>query len=104
MTPTLSPPRWRQAALAAAVLLGCSIPLSALADDRAEIERLRATTQALIDTLVGQGLLTRERADAIVRQAAAAAAPARPALPADWGSPPRGVAGPPAPGAAGAAG
>jgi hypothetical protein len=80
--------RWRRGALA--LLLGCSLLGSAQADDRAELERLRSTTQALIDALVSQGLLTRERADAIVRQAgaAAAAAPAAPTPAPGWGSAP----------------
>ncbi len=69
-------PRWRRRALALSVALGCSAMLPAYADDRIELERLRATTQALIEALVSQGLLTRERADTIVRQAAAAAATA----------------------------
>ncbi|MFG6489821.1 putative porin [Roseateles sp. BYS78W] len=47
------------------------------ASDKEEIARLRATTQALIDALVGQGLLTRDKAEAILKQAqAAATAPA----------------------------
>ena len=55
---------------------------SAHADERAELEQLRATTTALIQALVEQGLLSRERADALLKQAlprsadaAAAAAP-----------------------------
>ncbi|GCL62919.1 putative porin [Pseudaquabacterium pictum] len=79
------PHRWRRHALA--LLLGCSALGAAQAadpaSDRAELERLRATTQALIETLVSQGLVTRERADAILRQAGASAAPAGPG----WGSP-----------------
>jgi len=53
--------------------------------EKQELARLRATTEALIEALVGQGLLTRERADTILRQAhdaganaAAAAATATP--------------------------
>lgn len=42
----------------------------ALADERSELEQLRATTQALIQALVDQGLMSRERADALLRQAA----------------------------------
>ena len=43
---------------------------SAAADERSELEQLRATTTALIQALVDQGLLSRERADALLRQAA----------------------------------
>ncbi|MEK8050029.1 putative porin [Ideonella sp. DXS22W] len=67
--------------------------------ERAELERLRATTLGLIDALVSQGLLTRERAEAIVRQASGAAGPAGHAAAADsaapaWGTPPRPAAAP----------
>jgi hypothetical protein len=52
-------------------------PAGAQSTDKEELARLRATTQALIDALVAQGLLTRDKAEAILRQAqAAAAAPA----------------------------
>jgi hypothetical protein len=43
--------------------------------ERSELEQLRATTQALIQALVEQGLISRERADALVRQATVKAAP-----------------------------
>lgn len=54
---------------------------AAHADEKAELERLRATTLGLIEALVGQGLLSRERADGLLKQAtnpmpAAAPAPA----------------------------
>ncbi len=72
----------------------CLAAAPALADEKRELEQLRATTLALIEALVAQGLLTRERADALLRQAAASAdagrtapAAAAPAAPA-WGSPP----------------
>lgn len=64
----LPPVRIAACALAALLTAG-----SAHANDRAELERLRATTNALIEALVGQGLLSRERADALLRQAQAAA-------------------------------
>ena len=41
--------------------------------ERQAIEQLRATTLALIEALVNQGLLSRERADALLRQATPAA-------------------------------
>lgn len=56
--------------------------------DRAELEQLRATTQALIQALVDQGLISRERADALLRQAAAKAPVAPAAGAAQWGAPP----------------
>lgn len=58
----------------------------AAAQDSAAVERLRATTLALIDALVAQGLLSRERADALLRQADAA--PAAAPGGARWGDPP----------------
>ena len=65
-----------------------SVPPSA---ERAELEQLRATTLALIQALVDQGLIARERADALLKQAAAKAAPAPAAAavpPGQWGAPP----------------
>ncbi len=67
-----SPPRLPRAvpnllAVAAALLL---VAVPARADERAELEQLRATTAALIQALVEQGLLSRERADTLLRQAA----------------------------------
>ena len=59
--------------LAVAGLL--SVGVVAHADERTDLEQLRATTTALIQALVDQGLLTREKADALLRQAATAAAP-----------------------------
>lgn len=55
-------------------------PALAQNSDKEEIARLRATTQALIDALVAQGLLTRDKAEAILKQAqvAAAAPPPQP--------------------------
>ena len=40
------------------------------ADERSDLEQLRSTTTALIQALVEQGLLSRERADALLKQAA----------------------------------
>lgn len=65
---------------------GTQAQTATAADEKQELQQLRATTLALIDALVGQGLLSRERADAIVRQAQQAAAGASPA-PAQWGAP-----------------
>lgn len=81
--------------LALLTLFTCALP--ARADDRAALEQLRATTLALIEALVSQGLLPRERADVLLRQSQAAPKP-------EWGSPlPMGAA-PAAPAANGAAG
>lgn len=82
--PALRPRTKRLAVCALAALL---IATGAQADERAELERLRATTQALIEALVGQGLLSRERADALLRQAQAPAAGTAP-LPGAWGTTP----------------
>ncbi|MCV2367296.1 putative porin [Roseateles oligotrophus] len=63
---------WPLSALALATALSCALPAQAQginADEKQELAALRATTQALIEALVGQGLITRERADAIVKQA-----------------------------------
>jgi len=68
-------PRLLCAAVAAALACG-----SAQADEKQELEQLRATTLGLIEALVGQGLLSRERADALLRQAQTPAA-------AQWGAP-----------------
>ena len=61
------------AALGCALLAGTA---HAQDSEKQELARLRATTQALIEALVNQGLLTRERADAILAQASAAGAAA----------------------------
>ncbi|QPF73064.1 outer membrane receptor for ferric coprogen and ferric-rhodotorulic acid [Roseateles sp. DAIF2] len=67
-------------ALAAAALIAQPAQAQSAVDEKQELAQLRATTLALIEALVGQGLLSRERADTIVRQAqqagAQAAAPA----------------------------
>lgn len=63
--------------LLTASLLAAALPAGAQTADQQEIARLRATTQALIDALVAQGLLTRDKAQAILKAAqATAAAPA----------------------------
>lgn len=54
----------------ALILSGMS---GAWAQDVAEVEQLRATTQALIDTLVESGVLTKEKAELLVNQARAKA-------------------------------
>lgn len=51
------------------------------AAERAALEQLRATTTALIEALVAQGLLPRDKADALLRQASTPPA-------GQWGSPP----------------
>jgi len=72
----------RHTLLITALALALAAP--AMADDKAELEQLRATTLALIETLVSQGLLTRERADTLLRQTQVAPRPAEP----QWGAPP----------------
>lgn len=62
-----------------ALAVACTLP--AHADERASLENLRQTTQALIDALVEQGVLSREKADALVRAAEAKAAAAATAAP-----------------------
>ncbi|CAM4086635.1 putative porin [Roseateles saccharophilus] len=60
---------------------------TAPASDKEELARLRATTQALIDALVAQGLLTRDKAEAILKQAQATAAAPAPQPQADAAAP-----------------
>jgi hypothetical protein len=63
--------------LAASLIAIPTAAQTSAASDREELARLRATTQALIDALVAQGLLTRDKAEAILKQAqVSAAAPA----------------------------
>lgn len=62
--------------LAAAALIALPAQAQSTVDEKQELAQLRATTLALIEALVGQGLLSRERADAIVRQAQQAGAQA----------------------------
>jgi len=71
---------FRPALTSLALMMACAMP--ARADERESLESLRQTTRALIDALVEQGVLSREKADALVRaaeqkaQAAVAANPA----------------------------
>lgn len=62
-------------------------PVSAQTSDKEELARLRATTQALIDALVAQGLLTRDKAEAILKQAQVAATTPAPQPQADAAAP-----------------
>jgi hypothetical protein len=64
-----APSRWLPLALAA--VMACQLGV-AHADDRADLERVRATTNALIESLVESGLLPRDKANAILKQAAEA--------------------------------
>ena len=79
---TLSLQRLRTALLVVTAFGACPVH----ADERAELEALRATTLGLIQALVDSGLLPRERADALLKQAqarsAAAATAAAPTAPA----------------------
>jgi Putative porin len=74
------PHLFRPALTGFALVLACALP--AHADERESLESLRQTTRALIDALVDQGVLSREKADALVRaaeqkaQAAVATTPA----------------------------
>jgi Putative porin len=62
-----------------AVVLTCSLAQAqpAAPAERSELEQLRATTLALIQALVEQGLISRTRADALLRDAAKRAEPAQ---------------------------
>lgn len=59
--------------LTVSLALALSGMSAAWAQDVSEVEQLRATTQALIDTLVESGVLTKEKADVLIRQAKAKA-------------------------------
>lgn len=63
----------RPAVFALAALL--AMP-TARADERADLEQLRATTLGLIQALVDQGLISADRAQVLLKQAAPKAAPA----------------------------
>ncbi len=85
------PKRVRRAVGVPLVALACGIAAApAFADERAELEQLRATTLALIQALVDQGLMSGERAQALLRQASARppAGAAAPATAAEGGRPP----------------
>ena len=45
------------------------LPLAAHADEREDLEKLRATVLSLIDTLIKTGILPRDKADALMRDA-----------------------------------
>ena len=65
-------------ALLAAGLIGVSF--SAHGEEREDLERLRATVLSLVDALVKNGVLPRDKADAMMREAeskATARTPAR---------------------------
>ena len=96
LTPTLRP---RAAALAVALALA-GVAHQAAAEDttpatadaeRASLQQLRDTTLSLIEALVEQGLLSRAKADELIRKsqqrpAVVAAAVPAPAAPAEWGA------------------
>jgi hypothetical protein len=105
----MKPPRHTRPALAGGVLL-CLLsaalaqtpaPAAPKAGERESLESLRETTLALIEVLVANGTLTREKADQLLAEArrraatrgAAAGAPAA----GEWGSPPAAAAAPAAP-------
>ena len=50
-------------------LASCLVVTAAFADERSELDQLRATTLALIQALVDQGLMSGDRAQALVKQA-----------------------------------
>jgi hypothetical protein len=87
--------RWRHALL---TLLLTAAASPGLADEIEELRRLRDTTISLVNALVEQGVLTREKADAIIAQAQQAGA-----KPSAAGAPPGTAAGGPAAVAPGAA-
>ncbi len=64
---------FRPGVLALAAVLSTLSPM-ALADERSDVEQLRATTMALMQALIDNGLLPREKADEIIRQAQRGAA------------------------------
>jgi len=88
--PSSRPSTLRRSLVALAALFAFGI---AHADERSDLEQLRATTLALIQALVDQGLISPERAQALLKQAApkapsapvAAAAPPAAASGAEWG-------------------
>jgi hypothetical protein len=74
-------PRGPRAAVRPLVLAlaGCLAVGTAQADERSDLEQLRATTLALIQALVDQGLISGERAQALLRQASERASAPAPA-------------------------
>lgn len=94
------------------LLLAAASVAPAMADDLDEVRKLRDTTIALVNALVDQGVLSREKADELIRKAEEAGkkpagAPAVAAVPGPGGPPGAGAPGSPAvagtPGAPGAA-
>src|SRR6185312_4603705 len=85
--------RWLRC-LTLLALAGAVAP--AMADDLQELRSLRETTIALVNALVQQGVLTREKADELIRQAEQAGKTA--------GAPPAGAATAGTPGATSASG
>lgn len=69
--------RWSAVVLALGALCG---PVASAQTAQEELQQLRATTQALINTLVESGLLTREKAAAMLKQVqpSASSTPAAP--------------------------
>ena len=49
----------------------------AFASDKEELEKLRTTTQSLIQILVEQGAVTQEKAEALMREIGSSAVPCR---------------------------
>jgi hypothetical protein len=97
--PAMPRTRHRRRLIAAAAALALAIAGGAAAQtatppaatDAATLERLRLTTLGLIEALVTQGLLSRERADALLRDAerhAERTAPAAAPPGSRWGDPP----------------
>jgi Putative porin len=82
-------PAWRATLVLLAAGLACAPALAQ--SEAAALQQLRTTTLGLIEALVSQGLLSRERADALLRQATPPAVDST-AGP-GWGSPPVAVAG-----------
>jgi len=103
LLPVLPPPpaagrhRRHPRALLSAAVLATLCAGSAHADERSELEALRATTVGLIQALVDQGLLNRDKADALLKAAqtpaTAGSGRASAPAPAGWGTPAAGGAG-----------
>ncbi|MEY2840374.1 MAG: hypothetical protein RJB60_2673 [Pseudomonadota bacterium] len=73
----------RPALTAVALAMSMALAMPVHADERESLEALRQTTRSLIDALVESGVLTREKAEALIKsaqaKAAAAAATGQPA-------------------------
>jgi len=63
--------------------LAMALAMPAHADERESLETLRQTTRSLIDALVESGVLTKDKADALIKSAQAKAAAAQAATPPD---------------------